>query len=42
MRDSQTRWYHHLRYPRVLFTIIFTVVIYLIFAAAGIYVMFWR
>lgn len=33
MRNSQTPW---------LFTLLFTVVIYLIFAVAGIYVMFWR
>jgi hypothetical protein len=40
MKDSETRWYHHLLHARVLLTIAFTLLIYLFFAGFGIYLLF--
>lgn len=39
MKDSETRWYHHLLHARVLITLVCTLIIYLFFAAAGIYLL---
>lgn len=40
MKDSETRWYHHLLHARVLITIVLTLVIYIFFAGVGIYLLF--
>ena len=42
MKDSETRWYHHLLHARVLLTIVFTGIIYLLFGAFGLYLLFAR
>lgn len=39
MRDSETKWYHHLLHARVLLTIAFTGLIYLLFIVFGIYLL---
>lgn len=39
MKDSETKWYHHLLHARVLVTILFTGIIYLLFAGFGIYLL---
>lgn len=39
MKTSDTKWYHHLLYPRVLLTIALTVATYIFFAAFGIYLL---
>jgi len=40
MKDSETKWYHHLLHARVLLTIVFTALIYLMFAGFGLYLLF--
>ena len=42
MKDSETRWYHHLLHARVLLTIAFTALIYLLFLGFGAYMYFSR
>lgn len=37
MKDSETRWYHHIFHARVLLTIVFTGLIYLFFIGFGLY-----
>lgn len=39
MKDSETKWYHHLMHARVLLTIVLTLGVYLFFAAFGLYLL---
>ncbi len=40
LKDSQTKWYHHLMHGRVLIMLVLMVIVYLIAMAVGIYMLF--
>ncbi len=42
LKDSQTKWYHHLMHGRVLIMLVLMAIVYLIAMAVGIYMLFGR
>jgi hypothetical protein len=42
LKDSETKWYHHLMHGRVLIMLVLMAIVYLIAIAVGIYMLFGR
>lgn len=41
LKDSETKWYHHLMHGRVLIMLVLMAIVYLIAMGIGIYMFFW-